>query len=57
MPEYPRLSGSMKKGVLPDMDSPLQIDIEKGSGAPPNEGVPPFDPRDPLAFLKGHEGK
>ena len=54
---YPRYGGVVKKGVLSDFDSPLQIDADKGEGVPPNDGVPPFDPKDSLSFVKGLEGK
>ena len=54
---YPNIGGTVKRGILPDMDSPLQVESHQND-VPANDGVPPFNKvKDPLDFVDGLEGK
>ena len=58
---YPVYGGKTKKGVFPDMESPIQIDYEAADVPQNDQGVNPFDKgtisQDPLGVVKGLEGK
>lgn len=59
---YPDLSGRKMPSVLPNLDSPLNIDAPRGdSGVPPNDmGDLPWAsgaaPKDPMGFVTPIEG-